>query len=524
MRWSGWPERGQQDFFEIWDSGVQSFRHKARHPDRIYTVAANFEAYPEHAGKFATGPWPWRGVPARPAPSHALRVGVFGDSCIYGHDVFVAETLAERLRGELIALGSCPEQLLVSNYGVSGYSTVQIRLALAEVLEQESLDAVVVYPAAWNDQFFANGARDVEIFSQGQGLRLEDWLPATEAWLSRSTGSSEARESHAVLLEEWMQGRPRYGVRVNPDELEQELVRIIQIARDHGSALLFAAPAHREDCLADFPRTGADAQSVLDVARREGLSTVDCAATLRASGKEEDELFLDVVHPSPVALELLAKALAPPLAKLLEAPAARLGNAVSTSLRIVSISPREACLLGDVVVEVELDGWDEDRLPTVCVGGQPLLDLARAGPRRVRGRLAANGEGPCDLLVLTDSAMALAEDALELWRPWIEALSATPPRVRIHARTGDRVDLFFARNVRSAPDWEPQGPLWLARPYLSRIETGNVCGADGSVEVELPWLAESGLPELWSQARVMPRGIDDQRYLVLSKPARIAVH
>jgi hypothetical protein len=94
------------------------------HPTRLWSLAPGFRENPEHAGRYALGDWPFRGRPGAPAPPDLARVGVVGDSCVYGACLHTAETLSERLALELAGAGWGPERVLVQNLGVPGYSVV----------------------------------------------------------------------------------------------------------------------------------------------------------------------------------------------------------------------------------------------------------------------------------------------------------------------------------------------------------------------------------------------------------------
>ena len=107
----------------------------------------------------------------------------------------------------------------VLNSGVPGYSTVQMRDMLGEMLERFDFAAVVLYPAAWNYGAPAMGRNDLELreeLARGGFRRLvqrsavslpqverrqherdEDQRESEQPALRLSTGSSEARATLA---------------------------------------------------------------------------------------------------------------------------------------------------------------------------------------------------------------------------------------------------------------------------------------------------------------------------------------
>ena len=85
----GWEERTPRRAFVFEERlGTKTRRGDLRfHVDRVYTLAPDYRLSPEHAGRYATSSWPFRGRPARPAPEELFQIAVFGDSCVYGEGV-----------------------------------------------------------------------------------------------------------------------------------------------------------------------------------------------------------------------------------------------------------------------------------------------------------------------------------------------------------------------------------------------------------------------------------------------------
>lgn len=448
-----------------------------RHSERYFSLGGDYRLAPDHAGRFATGAWPFRGRPPEPAPASIARVGVFGDSCVYGESVSTSASLPELLQRELAARGHPADRVQVLNFGVPGYSTVQIRLCLEEALARVPLDAAVFYPAAWNDQAPSLGAGDLEVLGQQREAWLARALPATRnalAHLVEGPPPPSFEEQKEAIKQRMLENRPR----VAADEVERQMAGILARCRAAGVRALVVLPAHRPGTAATFPRTEQDRESVRRAALAAGVSVVDGEAALAASGADGDELFLDSVHPSPAGYALLARAAAEHLAPLVPER-----GTPSAPWRVASVAPARLSALGDRRVTVTLAGARVSAGTVVTVGGAPLLDLRVEGDDRLSGLVMANGPGALEVVVQAAEGCALAPAPLELVGP---QLSPAPGgELVLRSRPGDALRVMWSPQKRAAPRWRPEGEQWIEDEFRALFRERVLCGPDGEAVLDL---------------------------------------
>lgn len=479
-------------------AGVEEFVY---HPERFYTLAPRRRASPEHLGRYASGSWPFRGRPPRPAPD-LVRLAVVGDSSMYGFGVETALCVPSLLQDELDRRGLGPERVLVTNFGVSGYTTVQVDLCLAQVLREEAPDAVVIGCGGWNDQGPSLGIDDVAMLVRPPPPWWCSWLPATCRWQAARVLEPLVLPpvDSAALNAAWERGEPLFGTKVPAEYVPVAVGRALERCRAAGVPVVVVVPAHPAETLARYPRTRADGDAVRRAAREAGVPFVDAPALFAATGLSDERLHLDFGHPTPEGNALVAAALAEELEPLV---AAALRPAPARPPTLEDWSPRRASMLGDQRFALRVRGLPEGELPVVLLGNAPLIGLEREG-ELLRGLAMANGEGPQTLVVQSSAGCAVAREAVLLERPWLEPLSARPPRVRLHARPGDAVQLYWSDQRRAEPAWWQAGPVWLAGTPGTPVEPQQRCDEQGQLELALPPQA-AALPRLWLQARVGPR-------------------
>ena len=450
------------------------------HRFRFWTLAPHFRHTTTHLGRDATGDWPFRGRPPEPAPPGLLRVLVVGDSVVYGSSLDVANIPGSCIQRSLAQLGWTPDRVAVISAGVPGYSTLQMSMLLQELLSSMALDAIVLWPAAWNDQAPAVIAPDSTMLKDRTEHPVREWACDHSILFA-----SLQPEAHGLPLEEildgWKRGKPPAGYRVENGEVAGWVGGQIQAcARAHVPAVVLAS-AHPPQTAAEHPRTRSDAKTVILAAKVEGVPFVDAQAVLDASGLDPARAFVDYVHPSPEMNALLGEALAKELAPMLEARAAEhaaRGEPApsSTGLSIVaadlSTDTMEAPVLGDVTLRVHLSGWTRgDPLPAVIVGGAPLIDVHAAplldlhlgDEHMIEGTLMANAPGRHDLVVQSATGCAWLPNVIEYVEPkiTIEATPDAPARLVVAARPGDGVRVMVAAGRAPDPSWSPRGAYWL---------------------------------------------------------------
>jgi lysophospholipase L1-like esterase len=460
------------------------------HSRRFYTTAPGFRHGPTHLGRDATGAWPFRGRSADPAPPDQLRVAVLGDSCVYGAKLNTAHMLGSRIADELGARGLAPDQVAVLSLGVPGYSTVQIDLLLEEALEDLSLDAVVLYPAAWNDQAPALRKPDRELLAELTDPTLMDWLRHHSRAVAAVAHVLQRRPVKEIIAA-WEAGEPPLGYRVPADEVGENVRGMIARCREAGVAILVVAPAHPPETRINHPRTEQDALSVLAAAREVGAPAIDAQAVLAVSGSDPGRYFMDNVHPSRFATRILASAIADSLMATLGAALPRTDATAGESgqrgeLRVIEISPRSAWVLGDVQVRVSLEGWSaKNDLPGVIIGGAPLLGLKAVGESAVEGTLIANAPGSYKVIVQTSTASTLATDRFTVMEPELELIPGDPPRLRARTRPGDQLRVFASPGLLEVPQWSNRGALWLDPDQRLQLPSDLIADEHGLAEITL---------------------------------------
>ena len=478
LRKAGWRERTAN--FTLPGNHAAAFDHSGKfrlHPERYFTTGADYRLASHHAGLFATGAWPFRGRPAEPAPEGIVRVGVFGDSCVYGEGVPVSASLPEQIQRALAERGRGAEHVQVLNLGVPGYSTVQIRLCLEETLARFALDAAVFYPAAWNDQAPALGSNDLEILGQGREPWLARALPATKNALTHALTDREPRDfmdQKEQIAARMLEGRPR----VESSDVAEQVERMLALCRSASVAALVVLPAHRTGTNEEFPRTAEDRETVRRVASAAGVPIVDAPVVLAESGADDEELFLDTVHPSPAAYAHIARAVSERLVELLPER-----TDASGALRITRVEPESFSSLGDERVTVVLAGWTSDEETVVTIGGAPLLDLVVESEDEVSGLALANGPGQLVVLVQTAAGCARASRPVELVAPTL-APAPDGAQLVLRSRPGDELRVMWSPRKRATPRWRPEGPQWVEDGFRSLFVERIRCGADAQVVLD----------------------------------------
>ena len=466
-------------------------------PARFFELAPHYRLSEEHAGAYATEAWPFRGRPPEPAPEGIRRVALLGDSCTYGLTVDAAHSLAEQVQRRLTRRGLDPTRVQVLNFGVPGYTTVQMELLLEEVLEQWRPDEVVLYPAAWNDQMAAIGHTDQQLLEAWQRSPLLRAVRRTAIYGLLRPERPDREEPGGLDPET----HDRVVTRVAADAVGPNVTAMIDRCRAADAEVTVIVPAH-ETSRDDLPeRALQDARSVRKAAARAGVPIVDAPELFAADGRG-DALFNDIVHPAPPGFEILADHVAPHLFEE-ERPASD-----SSPLAIVAVHPRTTSSFGDVELEVELEGWSSAReLPSVTVGGAPLLGLRAVDERTVAGRLVSNAADAADVVVQTHEGVAWSPAAIVLEPPALEVAGEGDRRELVfRSRPGDRAIVATAHALLPAPEWQERGQRWLDETRTAAFGLDLVAGADGVARAPLSLPRQLRESELHFQALVVPRG------------------
>lgn len=497
---------GAEDFsFEPMNLSVTEERGRfQRHPRRFFELAPEYVHGARHLGRYSLGQWNFRNTPPEPLAPGRLRVVVLGDSCMYGVGVDAADTVPARLARELAARGLGYDQVQVLNLGVPGYSTVQIEAMLDEALERWDPDAVVFYPAAWNDQSPNVWRNDLQLEQDANDPSLWMRVRRVSRLAALVAGRLESVDTAAVV-EQWAAGDPPLGHRVPADETDRRLERMFTRVRDLGLASVVITPVHPDSTQTAHPRVDRDARAVRRLGEELGLPVVGGPLDgLDERSAENDRLFVDYAHHSPEGTALLAGQAAEALAPQL---AARLSDAAGAGgLVLESVEPTELSTFGDATLSVVVRGLrPDDPTPQVLLGGAPLLDVEREdvdGATRLTGWVMANAAGLQDVVVQAAQGTVAQLAAVTRVEPWLEFVAGDPPRLRFHARADDQVRVFVGTALRDAPLWSHRGAFRLADGF---VELGDlVAGPDGVGELVLP--ADTVITRAFVQGAAVPRG------------------
>jgi lysophospholipase L1-like esterase len=493
-------------FEQIGGSLVDDAGRYELHPRRFFALAAPYRGVCGHPGRYAIDAWSFRGRPLASAPPGALRVGVFGDSCVYGASVDAADMIGEQVAVALRERGLPPTQVVVASFGVPGYSTVQIGALVDEALARWQLDLVVIYPAAWNDQAPAMGANDLALRERAQRVPRIWERSSTYALLLELAARAPAH-SRKEILDGWRRGEPPYGTRVPATSVEGEVRAMLAAARRAGAAVLCVAPAHPAATRRDHPRVVEDAESVRRATRGEHLELLDAAALFAATPRAEASLFCDFVHPSPDGSRLLGRAIAESIAPELARLRAARPPAPELDLELARCIPAESSCFGGARLEIELRGAASFAAPPLLlVGGAQLLDLELAPDgRTLRGTMPAQRPGTYDLLVQSAAGCSVLPAAITITAPRLEIEPGLPWKIRLLSRPGDIANLRVSKHRLEFPAWSEIGACELDPRLALPGLVPMVVGPNGIGELEFPPPAQAGDGPHFLQAEVVAR-------------------
>ncbi|MFT7462467.1 MAG: lysophospholipase L1-like esterase [Pseudohongiellaceae bacterium] len=474
------------------------------HDRRFYTLASQFRTAQTHAGRYATGDWPYRGEPAQPRPPGLLRVAVYGESIVYGLGLDNVDTLSSKLSERLRLRGLGLDQVQVLNLGVSGYSSVQVHTTVDETIDQLAPDVVILHVGAWNDQIPAVPPDDATRLAEADTPRLLTKIRAASSLVDGIL--------HLLKTQEQAPAHPR----VSPEELARRVSAIVQRASDRGAFVAVLSPAHRPEVLKQSPRTSADSRTVSATAQAAGADAVlSGQRLLDNSGSPLAQLFLDSLHPSPTGIDILAEALArsiaPELSRRVQSLAASKPPLQARFLSLSDISPTRTSSLGDVRLGCTVSRNDGQDFPlpknlSATLGGAVLLDLSLSSldPQRIRveGTVQANGiSQPLHLVVRTAYGSGVIYNAVTTIQPM---LTFEAPFLIFTGRPGDscRVQLSFKK--ASQPLWTRHGAGWLDPTTLRDVGGWLIAGPDGTARRSVAPYDLGPKNRMWVQGLVHP--------------------
>lgn len=232
------------------------------------------------------------------------RILTVGDSSVYGFGVSDDEVFSARLERTLAARVPGAQVINGATPGWSTFQTLNMLDMRGWALEPDLL----VIGNLWSDNNFDDFV-DRELlasyagFRQTPDYRLRVWASrsALFRWLDYGLrvaprGREAARVGWSMGGDGPRSGRRRVAINDYADNLDTLCARM----RERGGGVVFLLLANREDVnprSAD-PAWGPYRQVMREAAERNGVPLVDIPEVMRASGRSEDTLFLDQMHPT----------------------------------------------------------------------------------------------------------------------------------------------------------------------------------------------------------------------------------
>lgn len=229
-----------------------------------------------------------------PKPRGRRRLGCFGDSITFGYGVGDAETYAARLDGKLR-----PGGIEVVNAGVTGYTSHQVLVRLAEVAEAAELD-IALFLVGWNDQTL----RPVDDRTYARRIRAARTLEglATHLQLYRLMRNVYVRA---------VSQPPRQGSveRVPIPHFRENLRRLASECRARHIVPAFIAFPRRR-LPGEAPVTSPHEDALREVARDENVAVLAVGALDARAEEPNGDFFIDALHLSAAGHEYLAQQIA----------------------------------------------------------------------------------------------------------------------------------------------------------------------------------------------------------------------
>lgn len=274
------------------------------HPSRIWGLD------PQDVGSFgASYTIDADGLRATTVEGHELRALTLGDSSVFGHGLMDDQTLHARTEEALARHGL---QVDVMTGAVPGYSTEQALAVLDEVGWDRDPDLLII-GTLWSDNGIRNFSDREWMATLGaSGLTPERLFE--RSYIVRFGRRQLKPATDEALPVDWVRDpldeRRR---RVLIDEYAENLETMMLQAADRGVSVVFLSPCNRA-LLYEF----ADRPTVWDsyfdamelLAARRGVPVVSGCEVLRGMQVQEDDAFLDAMHPTSATNTLYANALA----------------------------------------------------------------------------------------------------------------------------------------------------------------------------------------------------------------------
>lgn len=252
--------------------------------------------------------------PVVPKPDGVRRFVTTGDSSVFGFgvedDQVFSAVAADRLGDGVEAI----------NAAIPGYSSFQsINLLRMRVLDLDP--DLFVIGNIWSDNNFDSFVdkqllTHYRAYEEGPIARLRRAFAASAVFRVLDWRLRVERTATEIQKVGWMLGRD-YQVgerRVEIDDYAHNLQTLVDMARGAGAEVVFLMLANEEDVPAPQGGPGSAWDPYRDVMReaaaRNGAPLLEIPPVFQASGKTDESLFLDQMHPTATGHRLMGEALA----------------------------------------------------------------------------------------------------------------------------------------------------------------------------------------------------------------------
>lgn len=237
-------------------------------------------------------------------PAGVRRVACVGDSNTYGLDVPAPLAWPALLESMLRAAPGGGSWQVV-NLGVPGYTSWQERRFVETELAAMSPDVVTIEAGAFNEWLPAVEAIDREQGRRSAWSRLRT-VELVSRWVRPPAPAVTAEEAKARLAS--LRSKDYRGPRRVPlAEFEEDLLAVHAWCAANGARAVFVAHPLPATTVEASPIALEYADTVRRAASRTGAALADGWAAFRATGRGDDELFVDFCHPSRLGHEVMAR-------------------------------------------------------------------------------------------------------------------------------------------------------------------------------------------------------------------------
>jgi len=303
-----WWARGVEPQLPQWHAGVHASVIMQGHPTRLWGMTPGIKLNGDEKAKI--NKLGLRGeTPDVPRPTGRQRILLLGDSAFFGHGVADSQTPAAQLEDQLRDRGLDVD---VVNAAVAGYSIAQSSLLMEEI-GWDLEPTLVLYANLWSDNTW-DAFEDEDLLASRRAAQLNPLvhsaaLKVLAAWLTPVLD----RDGGQVIVWTEEDGWPTDRVRRVPIRRYAELTdALIREGTERGAGALLIKPSNTVLLGADGPDFGLwdpyfDALDLLGDCH--GVPVVDLTEKFSSSELPPDDVFMDLMHPTPAGQGLVAEAI-----------------------------------------------------------------------------------------------------------------------------------------------------------------------------------------------------------------------